>query len=182
MIPDPISPPTHDACPFCGGSLVTEVVRETINYATPKGPVELVADVPYGSCTACEYRGYGEAGERARTEAIYRYHQRLTPWEIIIIREQIGMTQRLFADFIGVGHASIERWEAGVSMQSQSMDNLILLLSHPSNKVWLERERKSRQRQSLKAQPLVSLDRFRCLGERESESLLDSARKFRLRR
>lgn len=169
-------------CPFCGAPVVVENVRETMEYVTPKGAVELVVDVPHEECAACGYQGYGEAGERARTEAIYRYHQRLTPWEIARIRESLSLTQKAFAVFVGVGHASIERWESGVSMQNQGSDNLILLLSNPSNKTWLDNERRKREQKSLKEQPLVPLDRFRSLSEAEIPALQDNAKRFRLRR
>lgn len=169
------------SCPFCGSRTTVEVVRETMDYATPKGAVELVVDVPYEVCASCGFRGYGEAGERARTEAIYRYHHRLEPWVIAGIRQRLEMTQKAFAEFIGVGHASVERWEAGISMQSQSMDNLILLLSEPTHKAWLDRKRRERERQSLRQQTLVSLDRFRGLTERDAAALREPARRFRLR-
>ena len=73
---------------------------EMMHYATPKGSVDLVVDVPYEACPTCGYRGFGEAGERARTEAIYRYHHRLEPWAIAGIRQRLGMTQKKLADFL----------------------------------------------------------------------------------
>src|SRR5690348_15020989 len=125
------------SCPFCGGETHTRVVCEAFPYTTPQGEVSLTAQVPYDHCTACGYTGFSEAGERARTEAIYRHVGRLSPWEIICIRENLGLSQAEFADRLGVGKASLERWERGVNMQNQSMDNLILLLSDANHKSWL---------------------------------------------
>lgn len=168
-------------CPLCGGATETKIVRETMFYATPKGDVDLVVDVPVLTCHGCGYHGYGEAGERARTEAIYRYHGRLTPWEIVAVREKLGFTQKTFADFLGVGHASVERWETGVSMQNQGMDNLILLLSNPTHKCWLDSERRRREVRIIKDQPVPNFERFRSLTDADVSMMQDAARSFRLR-
>ena len=128
-------------CPFCDTPVQARLVDEAIPYTTPQGTVTLHAQVPYEICAACGHEGFGEAGERARTEVIYRHLGRLTPWEIVAIRENLGLTQAVFADLLGVGRASLERWERGGIMQNQSMDNLIRLMSEPAHREWLERER-----------------------------------------
>jgi len=158
------------------------MVRETLDYRTPKGSVELVVDVPYVDCPACGFSGFGEAGERARTEAIYRYHDRTTPWDIVEIRERLDMSQREFADYIGVGHASVERWEMGETMQNQSMDNLILLLAKPGIKDQLDSMKQARSLLYRKTDVVTDLGRFRALTETEFASAHKKAERFRLRR
>jgi len=54
----------------------------------------------------------------------------LTGGDIRSIRENLGMSQQQFADHLGVGVASVKRWELG-KVQEQSMDNLIRLKSSP---------------------------------------------------
>ena len=125
-------------CPMCEAVVRTRLVAEEIPCATPQGEILLHAQVPYERCTACGYEGFGEAGERARTDAVYRHHGRLSPWDIVAIRENLGLTQIAFAERLGVGRASLERWERGGTMQNQSMDNLIRLLSNPAHKEWLD--------------------------------------------
>ena len=153
-----------------------------MSYLTPKGEVELSVEIPYEVCQLCGFRAYGEEGERARTAAIYAYHGRLPPWEMVDVRERLGMTQKAFADLLGVGHASVERWEKGENMQNRSMDNLVLLLSNPANKNWLEDQRHQRERTYLRGEVVVPLDRFRVLSDAESIALKARSQKFRLRR
>jgi putative zinc finger/helix-turn-helix YgiT family protein len=182
MIAEALSDSSVSHCRLCGGNTVVEHAREIMSYLTPKGEVELNVEIPYEVCELCGFRAYGEEGERARTAAIYAYHGRLAPWDIVEVRERLGMTQKGFADLLGVGHASLERWEGGENMQNQSMDNLILLLSSPANKNWLDDQRLRRERTHLRRQAVVPLDRFRVLSEAESIALRARSQKFQLRR
>lgn len=176
------TPATAKSCPFCGGNVVSRLVVETIPYVTPQGEVSLMAEVPYESCSACGYEGFGAAGEQARTEAVYRHVGRLCPWEIVAMREHLGLSQAEFAGWLGVGRASLERWERGAHMQNQSMDNLMLLLSIPANKQWLDRRRLESQKVSACSGKIVSLERFRALQSRDTDDLAARRAIFRLRR
>lgn len=71
--------PAPHSCPFCEAQLGTRVVQQEIPLTTPKGKVMLTVDVPCEFCSACGHEGFGEAGERARTEAVYRHLGRVTP-------------------------------------------------------------------------------------------------------
>lgn len=139
--------PALSSCPMCEAVLQTRLVAETIPYATPHGEVLWNVQVPYERCPSCGYEGFGEAGERARTDAVYRHLGRLAPWGIVAIRKSLGLTQIAFAERLGVGRASLERWERGGTMQNQSMDNLIRLLSSQTHKEWLDEDR-ARQAQA----------------------------------
>jgi len=169
-----------DAAPLppLRGDASVEYVHETMNYLTPKGEVELNVEIPY------EYAHLVASEPLVRRVSVLAQRRFMpiisaSPWEIAGIREQFGMTQKAFAELLGVGHASIERWETGENMQSQSMDNLILLLSDPANKGWLDRQRIRRERLTLARQNVVPLDRFRVLSESESTSLKVRSQTFR---
>lgn len=59
------------------------------------------------------------------TWAAYRErHGLLTPEAIIRFRKELGQTQETFADYLGVGVASVKRWEKGL-VQDKAMDELI---------------------------------------------------------
>lgn len=70
----------------------------------------------------------GAAYSLAITDAYRRAHHLLTSTEIKAARERLGLTQQQFADHVGVGVASIRRWEAG-ALQDESSDKLIRLCS-----------------------------------------------------
>jgi transcriptional regulator with XRE-family HTH domain len=92
------------------------------------------------------------------------------------------LSQNAFAEWLGVGRASLERWERGGNMQNQSMDNLILLLSNQAHKSWLDNERHRRFKVSSAQSNVVSFSRFRALRPDNSSHLTERARTFKLRR
>jgi putative zinc finger/helix-turn-helix YgiT family protein len=57
-------------------------------------------------------------------------HGLLTGEEIKARRKQLGMSQEEFADYLGVGGASIKRWESG-KIQEKAMDELLRLKTDP---------------------------------------------------
>lgn len=60
------------------------------------------------------------------SDAFRKKHGLLTGTEIREIRRQLGMTQPEFAEYLGVGVASVKRWELG-RIQEKAMDELIRL-------------------------------------------------------
>jgi putative zinc finger/helix-turn-helix YgiT family protein len=80
------------------------------------------------ACRACGWQtlGEGQANElRKLTADAYRLkHHLLTSFQIVLLREARGMSQQAFADYIGVGVASIKRWENGF-VQELIYDRLI---------------------------------------------------------
>lgn len=68
---------------------------------------------------------------RKRTADAYRKkHALLTSDEIRALRKLIGMNQRDFARFLGVGEASVKRWETWL-VQENSSDQLIRMKCAP---------------------------------------------------
>ena len=49
------------------------------------------------------------------------------------VRQKNGMTQSLFASFLGVSIKTVEAWEAGTNKPSGSSNRLITLLSNDDN-------------------------------------------------
>lgn len=67
----------------------------------------------------------------AALDAAYRKEAGLlSKDEIRAARERLRMSQREFAEYLGVGEASVKRWETG-SLQDKSSDNLIRLMTDP---------------------------------------------------
>ena len=60
------------------------------------------------------------------SDAYREAHGLLLSAEIKAHRLQLGLSQQAFADYLGVGVASVKRWEAG-QIQEKAMDQLIRL-------------------------------------------------------
>lgn len=80
----------------------------------------------------CRHCGFGMLGPgqldalRAATHDAYRReHGFLTSGEILARRKAMGLSQKRFAEYLGVGSASIERWESGALVQDKASDLLI---------------------------------------------------------
>lgn len=68
---------------------------------------------------------------RLVADAYRSRHDLLTSEEIRARRKSLGMSQARFADHLGVGLASVKRWEMG-KVQDRSSDRLIRLLTEQS--------------------------------------------------
>ena len=68
---------------------------------------------------------------RAVADAFRATQGRLTSAQLVGARKRLRMSQRAFARYLGVGEASIKRWETG-KVQDRAMDELIRLKTHPS--------------------------------------------------
>jgi putative zinc finger/helix-turn-helix YgiT family protein len=83
-------------------------------------------------CPECRYttlRSGQFDGYRTKLADAYRAEQGLlTSQQIRETRNRLGMSQEEFADYLGVGVASVKRWELGKS-QDSSMDELIRIKS-----------------------------------------------------
>lgn len=90
----------------------------------------LVIEIPGVMCTMCGWESIliDQVSElRNRTADEYRRkHGLLTSGAIRAMREALNMTQAQFAEFTGVGEASVKRWETWL-VQDRSMDELLRL-------------------------------------------------------
>lgn len=81
-------------------------------------------------CDRCGFQVLSDEQSAAYTVAIsdaYRkQHGLLTSKELKETRDRLGLSLRKFAEFVGVGLASVKRWEAGL-IQDEAHDQLIRL-------------------------------------------------------
>ena len=66
------------------------------------------------------------------SEAVYRHHGLLSPWEIRAIRERRKLSRKAFAEITGLGEATIKRWETGAITQNRANDRYLRLLNDDS--------------------------------------------------
>src|ERR1035437_8132046 len=91
---------------------------------------QLDVNTPVSVCTACGWQtlGHGQTDElRKHTADAYREkHGLLTSLLIKFIRKLKSQNQIEFAQFLGVGEASVKRWESGL-VQEKGYDQLMRL-------------------------------------------------------
>ena len=139
---------------------------------------ELTVDVPVRRCEDCDLEYLDDEAERLKHGAVCRHLGVLTPDEIRHIRKGFGMTQAEFAQVTGIGVASLNRWENGLTIQTQAYDRYLrLLTAHPSNIRDLERF--TNLVPSLQSE-VPSGNRFRVLDV--TQNLLKEQESFKLRK
>jgi putative zinc finger/helix-turn-helix YgiT family protein len=69
--------------------------------------------------------GDGQVSEAFRTQAGL-----LTPEAIRRGRERLRLTQKEFAAMLGVGEASVSRWETGAQIQQRALDRFVRVFFH----------------------------------------------------
>ncbi|WP_171237401.1 type II TA system antitoxin MqsA family protein [Ruegeria sp. HKCCA5763] len=116
-------------CEICGaeGAAISMVDHE-FDYRAGDRLVTLNVRVPVVECASCDDGYFAEGAEAIKHEAVCNYLGRLTPKEILGLREQLGMSQAQFARHTGIGVASIKRWETGIVIQGQAFDNQLRAL------------------------------------------------------
>ncbi|EGD50153.1 helix-turn-helix domain protein [Thermoanaerobacter ethanolicus JW 200] len=87
-------------------------------------------------CSVCGEELFDEELEEENIQRVYdiyrKKHGILSPKEIKNIRESYGLSQRAFAKLLGIGEASIARYETG-ALPEKSLSNMIMLLKDPKN-------------------------------------------------
>ena len=126
-------------CPYCEQPATTALVDDTFTYGSGEDAVELHVRLPVRHCEACDFHFIDHVGERIQTEAVYRHHGLLSPWEIRAIRERRKLSRKAFAEITGLGEATIKRWETGAIAQNRANDRYLRLLDHDSCWSALER-------------------------------------------
>lgn len=100
--------------------------------------VQLAANVPVYRCEACDFEYLDYEAEQRKQEAVCRYLGVLTPGEIKQIRNGFAMTRAEFSKITGIGPASLNRWENGLSIQTLAYDRYLRLLGSLRNRRILE--------------------------------------------
>lgn len=98
-------------------------------------------DVPvveyFWRCDGCgEELMTDELAQVTEQEAAAKYRQaerRLSPDEILALRQRLGLTQDLMERALGLGAKTWVRWESGRVMPNRSMDNLLRLIDRDSS-------------------------------------------------
>jgi putative zinc finger/helix-turn-helix YgiT family protein len=136
MTPVEPSPKKPSRCPVCGqADLQLRIRTERFEEESDCGKVVVVAEnVPVEVCKACGEVFSGPEAWRIRDEARCRAFGLLTPQEIRVLRERLGLTQQAFARLIGIGADTLAEWEGGRLIQDRAMDCYLRLLdTHPEN-------------------------------------------------
>jgi putative zinc finger/helix-turn-helix YgiT family protein len=172
---------TELECPLCEShNIRTQHEREQFAYGTKDFEALLTAYIPIHKCEACEYEFVGEKADTARHESICQHLGLLTPSEIKEIRVRTSGSQKTFADFTGIGEASIQRWEQGQILQSKSNDLLLRLLRFEENVIRTQqyRQRKPMDKECLQNRTFVG----RALDATKLGTLARSSDQFTLKR
>jgi putative zinc finger/helix-turn-helix YgiT family protein len=121
-------PQVPDFCPACDAvDHPFAPVRRKVTQEFRGETLEVVA--PAMQCQHCRFEiavpGSLDALRLATADAYRKRHGLLTSEQIHSRRTAMGMSQRDFADHVGVGVASLQRWEKGLVVQDKGSDLLI---------------------------------------------------------
>lgn len=118
---------TNVTCFECGQA---DLEMKIMPFVGARYGEEFTVEVPGMFCPSCGFQtldsDQGEALTLAVSVAYRRRHGLLTETEIKARRQQAAMSQQQFADYLGVGVATVKRWEAG-QIQDKAMDELLRL-------------------------------------------------------
>ena len=121
-------------CPVCGKEQETEVIEKE-EVSNVRGD-EIKALARIRVCSVCGEELFDEELEEENIQRVYdiyrKKHGILSPEEIKNIRESYGLSQKAFAKLLGIGEASIARYETG-ALPEKSLNNMIMLLRDPKN-------------------------------------------------
>ncbi|ADH59876.1 transcriptional regulator, XRE family [Thermoanaerobacter mathranii subsp. mathranii str. A3] len=121
-------------CPVCGKEQETKVIEKE-EISTVRGD-EIKALAKIRVCSVCGEELFDEELEEENIQRVYdiyrKKHGILSPDEIRNIRESYRLSQRAFAKLLGIGEASIARYETG-ALPEKSLSNMIMLLKDPEN-------------------------------------------------
>jgi putative zinc finger/helix-turn-helix YgiT family protein len=129
-MPNPIKElPFPWPCGKCGEEAVE---RETLPYSTviPYDGRSYSVEVPefrVPRCKNCGAMVFDDSANDQITDALRRQVGLLPPERIRANRESLGLTQRDFANLLGVGESTVSRWETGSQIQQKCLDRLMRL-------------------------------------------------------
>src|SRR5439155_23912467 len=116
-------------CGKCGQKameLATLLYTTTIDHDGRAYRVELPGlTVP--RCGHCQALSLDDEADRQISAAFRREARLLAPEEIRQGREKLGLTQKQFAQLLGIGEATVSRWETGAQIQQRAMERFLRL-------------------------------------------------------
>src|SRR5438876_2324230 len=114
-------------CGKCGQKamrLATVPYATTIEHDGRAYRVEIPAlTVP--QCTNCQALSIDDEADQQISAAFRREARLLAPEEVRLGREKLGLTQKQFAALLGVGEATVSRWETSAQIQQRAMDRFL---------------------------------------------------------
>jgi len=122
-------------CGKCGQKkmrLVALPYVTTIEHDGRKYRVDIPA-LTSPQCGHCQAISIDDEANRQISAAFRREARLLTPEDIRDGRDNLGLTQRQFANLLGVGESTISRWETGAQIQQRALDRFLrLCLASPA--------------------------------------------------
>jgi putative zinc finger/helix-turn-helix YgiT family protein len=76
-------------------------------------------------CSNCGAISIDAEAEKQISDAFHKQAGLLTPDEILLGRESLGLTQKEMSDLLGIADATLSRWETGVQVQQRSFDKFL---------------------------------------------------------
>lgn len=67
-----------------------------------------------------------------RNKVLYVPVKKYTSKEVKKIRENVGMTQKTFAEYLGVSNKTVEAWEAGLNVPAGSSSRILSMMEMDS--------------------------------------------------
>jgi putative zinc finger/helix-turn-helix YgiT family protein len=116
-------------CGKCGQQaikLATVPYAVTIEHDGRSYRVE-IPDLSVPQCGHCRAISIDDDADQQISAAFRCQARLLTPDEIRAGREKLGRTQKEFATLLGVGEATVSRWETGAQIQQRAMDRFLRL-------------------------------------------------------
>lgn len=117
------------SCECCSdGAYIKIFERQQFPYGDGANRVALFADVPIWRCDQCGDAYTDFEAENARHAAVCEHLGRLSPSQLVSLRQRHALTQDEWSQHTQIGLASIKRWETGVLIQGASTDAYLRLL------------------------------------------------------
>lgn len=122
-------------CPYCEKETKQELVKEIQDFEV-RGE-NIPVEVTYYHCFNCgDNYELPQAPDEDPFNIAYRLYRDqkglLQPEEIKAYRTKLGLTQKEFSQILGIGIATLNRYENG-ALQSDAHDNIIRLCIEPNN-------------------------------------------------
>lgn len=76
-------------------------------------------------CSNCKAISIDDEADQQISAAFRRAARLLAPEDIRQGRERLGLKQKEFANLLGVGEATVSRWETGAQIQQRAMDRFL---------------------------------------------------------
>lgn len=123
-------------CPNCRHSGDGELCRKSVMHEWTEGVERerhYKARIDVIACVSCGAEVIDEYARLQQHEVWCRENDLLSPRAIRDLRRRLGLRRERFAELLGLGPASVGRWERGVLVQNKAYDNLMRLLENRAN-------------------------------------------------